>query len=181
MEKSGFITAIVLGLVFLIMMVIISFTIIQNLSNISTSIDSGAATAKAINETGGFANNSGYTLDQVALATGFNSPVILELFNATDDTSVDLANVTVDSSTGIVTNATPLTWEALLITYNYDYKESQTTVETLQSNLTTGITNVSNKLPTIFLVAAIVIILGILAILWGQFKGMSIGGSEGSI
>jgi len=47
------------------------------------------------------------------------------------------------------------------------------------SNFTTGINNVSNKLPTILLVAAVVLLLGVLVYLWANFKRMQgIGGSS---
>lgn len=46
------------------------------------------------------------------------------------------------------------------------------------SNFTTGINNVSNKLPTVLLIAAVVLILGVLALLWAQFKRMQVGGGS---
>jgi len=44
------------------------------------------------------------------------------------------------------------------------------------ANLTTGIDKVSAKLPTILLIAAVVLILGVLVFLWAQYKRMNIGG-----
>ena len=43
-------------------------------------------------------------------------------------------------------------------------------------NFTAGINNVSSKLPTVLLVAAIVLILGVLAILVGVWQRMRMGG-----
>lgn len=46
------------------------------------------------------------------------------------------------------------------------------------SNFTEGINKVSNKLPTVLLVAAIVLILGVLAILVGIWQRMRLGGGS---
>ena len=46
----------------------------------------------------------------------------------------------------------------------------------LVSNFTEGVDNVSGKLPTVLLVAAIVLILGVLAILVGVWQRMRMGG-----
>ncbi len=46
----------------------------------------------------------------------------------------------------------------------------------LAANFTEGIDNVSGKIPTVLLVAAIVLILGVLAILVGVWQRMRMGG-----
>ena len=53
-----------------------------------------------------------------------------------------------------------------------------TTVGNLSSNFTAGIDNVSSKIPTVLLVAAIVLILGVLAILVGVWQNMRMGGGS---
>jgi len=53
----------------------------------------------------------------------------------------------------------------------------QNATDQLISNFTTGVNNVSNKIPTILLIAAVVIVLAILMILWAYYKRMNIGGS----
>ena len=54
----------------------------------------------------------------------------------------------------------------------------QNATDQMISNFTTGINNVSNKLPTILLVAAVVIVLAVLMILWAYYKRMNIGGNS---
>ena len=49
-------------------------------------------------------------------------------------------------------------------------------VDNLTANFTEGIGEVSSKLPTVLLVAAIVLILGVLAILVGVWQRMRMGG-----
>ena len=48
----------------------------------------------------------------------------------------------------------------------------------LKENFTSGINNVSNKIPTVLLVAAIVLILGVLAVLVGVWQRMRLGGGS---
>ena len=46
----------------------------------------------------------------------------------------------------------------------------------MEANFTLGIDNVAGKIPTVLLVAAIVLILGVLAVLVGVWQRMKIGG-----
>ena len=48
----------------------------------------------------------------------------------------------------------------------------------LAANFTAGIDNVSSKIPTILLIAAIVLILGVLVLLVGAWQRMRIGGGS---
>ena len=48
----------------------------------------------------------------------------------------------------------------------------------LSGNFTEGIDNVSDKIPTVLLVAAIVLILGVLVLLVGTWQRMRIGGGS---
>jgi len=48
----------------------------------------------------------------------------------------------------------------------------------LSANFTSGIDNVSSKIPTVLLVAAIVLILGVLAVLVGVWQRMRMGGGS---
>lgn len=52
----------------------------------------------------------------------------------------------------------------------------ESAVGNLSANFTKGIQNVSTKIPTVLLVAAIVLILGVLAILVGVWQRMRMGG-----
>ena len=50
--------------------------------------------------------------------------------------------------------------------------------EDLIANFTEGVGEVSAKIPTVLLIAAVVLILGILVLLWSQYKRMQMGGGE---
>ena len=65
-----------------------------------------------------------------------------------------------------------LTGAGLLTDGSAEYNATQT----LKSNFTTGVDNVSAKIPTVLLIAAIVLILGVLAILVGVWQRMRMGG-----
>jgi multisubunit Na+/H+ antiporter MnhC subunit len=54
----------------------------------------------------------------------------------------------------------------------------QGAVDNLTANFTEGIDKVSDKIPTVLLVAAIVLILGVLAILVGVWQRMRMGGGS---
>lgn len=51
-------------------------------------------------------------------------------------------------------------------------------VNNLSSNFTEGVNNVSAKIPTVLLVAAIVLILGVLVLLVGTWQRMRLGGGS---
>lgn len=50
--------------------------------------------------------------------------------------------------------------------------------ERLAGNFTEGVDNISSKIPTVLLVAAIVLIIGVLAVLVGVWQRMRIGGGS---
>ena len=56
--------------------------------------------------------------------------------------------------------------------------EEENATDRMSGNFTTGIDEVSSKLPTILLVAAIVLILGVLAVLVGVWQRMRMGGGQ---
>ena len=60
-----------------------------------------------------------------------------------------------------------------------DGSEQANATDRLVSNFTEGVDNVSNKIPTILLVAAIVLILGVLVLLVATWQRMNIGGGTG--
>ena len=52
----------------------------------------------------------------------------------------------------------------------------ETAADNLAANFTAGVDNVSSKIPTVLLVAAIVLILGVLALLVATWSRMRLGG-----
>ena len=56
--------------------------------------------------------------------------------------------------------------------------EEDNATDRLSANFTAGVDNVSSKIPTVLLVAAIVLILGVLALLVATWQRMRIGGGS---
>jgi len=110
------------------------------------------------NETGGFINETGYTLTG-ASATAFNSVVITQIANATNnDGQVLLSGNYTVSSAGVVTNASATTWDNVNISYTYKYGEgawigANNTIEAL--------TTVPDLLGLVILIVMLGIILAI--------------------
>ena len=58
-----------------------------------------------------------------------------------------------------------------------EHTEEENTTDRLIANFTSGVDNVSSKLPTILLIAAVVILFGAIAILVARSRGMTGGGT----
>lgn len=58
---------------------------------------------------------------------------------------------------------------------------STAAIGNVTGNFTTGVYNVAGKIPTLFTVGAIVLIVGALMFLWGFYQRMKLGTSSGAI
>jgi len=67
---------------------------------------------------------------------------------------------------------------ANLLTSGSEYENASTRMAT---NFTAGIDNVSSKIPTILLIAAVVLLFGVIVFLVQRSKQMGIGGTGGSL
>jgi hypothetical protein len=131
----------------------------------SNTID--VTTGSVTNETGAWINDTTYTVDQSTLY-GFTNLDVTALFNATDDTAISLANITVSGSG--FTNATESTWDDVLVSYTYTYSKGQ--VNSIVVNVSSGLTTFFASTGTVFsILIVVVIILAISIIIWavGRF------------
>jgi len=160
--SAGLITGLVMGIAGLVIGVIVALVIVSTLtgSSLLPSISNSV-----VNESGGYINITGFTLAGAAASGNPRSYSITTIHNNTDALVILSGNYTV-SSVGVVTNATATTWADVNVTYTYvtDGIE-EGSVDRMSANFTEGIDEVSSKLPTVLLIAAIVLILGILAVL----------------
>lgn len=78
------------------------------------------SSATVVNETGAFINATGYTVDNAA-ACNFNSFAVTSALNATDETSIGLGNITANAVTGVITNATVINFNDVLLSYSYNW------------------------------------------------------------
>jgi len=176
-QTAGLITGLVFGIASLVIGVIIAFVIVSTLTSANLLTD-GRTTTSVINETGAYINSTGYQL--TALDTNYvpGTITIDEAFNDTIGFLITSANITI-SSTGIVTNATAIYWNNATMSYTSSvYSNNELATQDLSANFTKGVDNVSTKIPTILLIAAIVLILGVLVLLVGAWQRMRIGGGS---
>jgi hypothetical protein len=172
-QSIGLINGIVFGIAGLIIAAIIAFTIVSTLTGAELLTESRTSSTTT-NETGGYINTTGYTL------TNFDSDTtkavsITEVANASG-LIIAYGNYTLDSSTGTITNASTTTWDDINITYVITTESvEEASSDSLAGNFTEGVDNVSDKIPTVLLVAAIVLILGVMAILVGVWQRMRLG------
>ena len=198
-QTSGLVTGLIFGIAFLVIGVIIAFIITSTLSN-SNLLTASRTSATTTNESDlsqaplAFVNQTGYTLVNYNSITtaGVSITNIYADANQSNGTQsgilklpsgysllVPSGNYTV-SSVGVVNNATNFVYPNASITYvitTFSNEEKATT--NLGGNLTSGVNNVSAKVPTVLLIAAIILILGVLGVLVVGWQRMRAG--SGSI
>ena len=180
----------VIGLVFgittLIIGVIIMFTIVSTLTG-ANLLTSTRTTGTVTNETGAWLNKTTYNLKEGSSSRfGYTITAIFGSYNQSTDigntpagynVSIPVANATV-SGYG-VTNLSTWTegYTNVSLSYTYTgYSAEENSTNRLTGNLTSGVDNVSGKIPTVLLVAAIILVLAILALLVGAWQKMKAGG-----
>ena len=179
-KKGAILGELVSGTGALIVGVIITLIIVSTLLGANLLGDDLTTSFTVTNETNGYVNVTGYTLAQ---ANASNSAyVITALWGAQGgeyNVTIPTTNATV-SSTGVVTNSTVVVNDNVSISYTYTYtrdNQYEDSANALRDNMTTGITNVGNKIPTILLIAAVVLLFGVLVILVAKSREMNIVGS----
>ena len=178
-QTRGLITGLVFGITSLVIGVIIAYVIISTLT--SANLLAGSRTPVSVLNESGKLNDTGHTLTDYSTTNAvLTSFAISYILNVTDGVAIDAANYSL--SGGVLTNTTIQNWDDVNISYSYSiYSDEEVSSDALKANLTTGIDNVSSKVPTILLVAAIVLILGVLALLVGMWQRMRMGGGGTSI
>ena len=172
------------GLIILtvIVLVIVSTLLAANLLGADDTTTNTVA-----NETGAWLNSTGYTLANVNSSN--SAYTITEVWaNATATAYlVPSANYTV-STGGVLTNATVIPsateYNDVNVSYTYIYSTDnvyEVTSNAMGGNLTAGINNVSSKIPTILLIAAVVLLFGVIVLLVKQSGAMGIGSGEASL
>lgn len=179
-QTTGMIIGLVMGVASLVIAAIIAFVIVSTLTG-ADLLTATRTTYSATNESGGYINETGYTLTGASGNYVSGSFSITTAHNVTDDagTVILSGNYTV-SAAGVVTNATVTTWPAVNFTYtNTVQSVEEQASDKLSSNFSEGVHNISSKIPTVLLIAAIILILAMLAILVGVWQRMRMGGGAG--
>jgi len=190
-KKGGVVGDIISGTGGLILLTVIVLIIVSTL--LATDLFSTSATSfhAVINETdtdsGLFVNETGIALTRAnASNSGY---AITAVWNATDDgvgyfnLSIPTTNITV-SATGVVTNATVFDWTNVSLSYTFTYSvdnKYKVSTDNMGTNFTKGLDNVSTKIPTILLIAAVVLLFGVIVLLVKQAGAMGIGEGGASL
>ena len=188
---SGMVSKLIFGIAGVIILVIISYLIISTLMD-ADLLGTGFTNVSIVTNETGWLNGTDYQLGVYGTGQGtYNSSrggfTIQGIWNWTSNLmALDSANYTVSSS-GLLSNliAVP-SYEAVLINYTYTYTNPDGSIENqasnnMKSNFTTGIDNVSEKLPTILLIAAVVLLFGVIVFLVIQSRSLGLGGTQGSL
>ncbi len=171
-KRGGVVTDLISGIGGLVILVVIILVVISTLLG-AKLFERGTSTV--LNEIDAWINETDYTVDQYT--TTRYDYTLTSIMNATSSTAIVLANATLDSTTGIMTNATALTFVNVTINYTYTTAERYENAPVgLAGNFTAGIDNVSEKIPTILLIAAVVLLFGVLVLLIARSRQMGIGG-----
>ena len=175
--NTGLIASLVFGVASLVVGVIVAFIIVSNVGTIDDDIYTTLAGPSADNESITALAEAGDALAANTLSGCVAT--ITTVYNETgDDLILPTGNYTVSGCTITgVAESDYLTYD-VQVTYTTTYSATIETAELMQGNFTEGIDNISSKIPTVLLVAAIILVLGVLALLVGVWQRMNMGGSE---
>lgn len=180
MNKKGQSAGLVIGLVFgiasLVIAIIIAFVLVSTLTDADLLSDQ-RVTSTVTNETSNL-NAVAYTLTEADDKNLDYAITVLWCNTSTEYEVIPSVNYTL-SSAGSLARAGAEDYDDCLVSYTYDtYTNEEYSASFLSGNFTSGVDNVSGKIPTILLVAAIVLILGVLAVLVGVWQRMRMGTSS---
>jgi len=183
-QTTGMVTGLIFGIASLVIAVIIALVIVSTLANSNLIANDLTSTQTVTNESMLILGTGIYDISVKGTEPYFSSWNATTVINGTIGLTVD--NVTlvegvdyrIFSVNGSILNITDTMKDGARVTYTWVKTESYTNdaVKNLTSNLTSGINNVSSKIPTVLLIAAIVLILTIMAVLVGVWQKMRMGG-----
>jgi len=178
--NAGLISSLIFGIASLVIGVVIAFTVVSTLSG-ADLLTSSRDTSATINETEANVNASGYTLVNSALDQAIpGTYAITAIWNgsADYDSVVAIGNASV-SNAGVVTSTTAETFANVSISYTVlTYAGEELSSRSMSGNLTSGVDNVSAKIPTVLAVAGVILILSVLVLLVAAWQRMSLGGGS---
>ena len=178
-NKTGLVRGLVFGTGALILVTIVVLVVVSTIDN-ANLLEEGRVTTYVNDETGRV-NETAYTLAGASEHYVSGTFTIVALYDFENNVTISLANAST-STVGVVTNATADTYDWALINYTYTtMSNEEVTTDAMTSNYTSGIDNVSGKIPTVLLLGAIVLLFGVLVLLIRQYKQTGFGGEAGSL
>lgn len=178
-NRSGIVAALIAGVGGLIITALIILVILGTFTNANLLRTTESATT-VISEKNFVINGSGIKLAN--FNSSYRSWTIITVVNATNTTGnyiIASPNYTLTTS-GRLINNTAVLWNAANVTYSYvkptNYEE---TVTGANNGFIAGLNNISEKLPTILLISAVILLFGVIVLLYRQYQGMGIGNNGG--
>ena len=180
-NKSGLIGGLIAGAGGLVIAIILIFVVIATVQD-ADLLGADSTTSFAVTNETASMNITGDTLSGYNSSnSGFTITALWGVEGGVYNVTIPIANGII-SSVGVLTNATIPAYDNVSVSYTYTYTHDNVYKESsdnLAANLTAGVDNVSSKIPTVLLIAAVVLLFGVLAILVVQARkaGMMGGGS----
>ncbi len=182
-KKAGVVGDLISGTGGLIIVTIIVFVIVSTLLAANIITDS-TPTSTITNEAGAYLNATTYTVDSSG-ADQFNSLVITGANNFTGATPLVILTDNFSVSGTGFTNATVISANYSNVTINYTFVSTDINYSlagtSMSGNFSSGIDNISGKIPTILLIGAVVLLFGVIVLLVRQSGAMGIGGGRASL
>lgn len=185
-NRSGIITNLIMGTAALIILTIIVLVIVSTIDSANLLQATGGGTFTVDNETIGPVSDGDEILLDITNTPGWSGVSIINVTYDQNASPILVTNYTFDSTTagfifsndGENSSFNDTAWN---VTYTYTPPTPSTTaVKDMSGNFTGGIDNVSEKIPTILLIGAVVLLFGVLTLLIRQSRAMGIGGGESS-
>jgi hypothetical protein len=185
-QSIGMVTGLVFGIATLVIGVIIAFVLVSTMTDADLiPNDSGTGTFTVVNESVAYsatATSYAVTVATDDWFTSFNATLIMNGSTIAGDnvTLVEGTDYSIQTTAGTITNLSDTMTGGFRVTYPWvrTVERTKETVERLSGNFSGGVDNVSEQVPTVLLIAAIVLILGVLAILVGVWQKMRMGGGQ---
>src|SRR3990167_1702036 len=167
--QIGFVVGLVGAVAFLVIGIIIAFTVVGTLGgdtllekDLITNINESDATGAIIG-----INQTSFNLNGTAFsgAESFAVIGILADYNQSNGTDSSIINP-------------PMGYNVTVAAVNYTYLRDTSLIRSannLSGNFSEGVDNVAEQIPTVLLIGAIILILGIIAVLWGLWQRTKFG------
>jgi hypothetical protein len=180
-SKFGLVAALVGGIGAIVILAIMMWLIISTLLS-SSLLESNAITTNVTYEQNAYLNGSFYKLAQ--WNEDYTGYTLVRVWNASHN-PVAAANYTFNTTSGRLQNTTAWTIANCNVSYTYvPWTAEESSAQSMSKNLTVGINKVSEKIPTILLIGAVVLLFGAIVLLVRQSREIElsgIGGNQGSL
>ena len=157
----------IISMLFMIGIIIMVFVIGGTKLEETVSTGDFLDSTTVANEVGAYSNETGYTL---AGASSYNAEsfAITGAWNETSGVAIALANFSV-SSTGVVTNASILTYEAVNFSYTYNYLQDMSSAEVINDTYT-SLGSTTDWFPTFIILGAMIVLVLLVVIIITSIK-----------